>query len=447
MSLHARAAFDLWHDLMGGHVSAIYRQSTYYPPLFHMVAAPLAVFGGQPDSFAVANWLFLFLTMWAVWLIGRRLWGDPAGLTAAILVPACVYIAWMCLQPMTDLCLTACVCWTLWALIRAPDFAGRRAHFVGILIGLGMLAKWTYPFFTAVPILICLVRDYRSASRPLFFRRILIMALWALALAGPWYIRSLPHVVRSIGPQLGGAVAAAEGDPALLSAASFARYFLDLGRLYFQVPLVCFIAAGGLFLIVKWRGLSANRASWSVLLGSIFSGWAILTLIANKDPRYIMPVVPVIIVTAAGFANRKSAVAVAVALTFAMTGWNLFMFHPPLRRSTGVEEIADWLASRRGDRHVRAVVIPNEWTSNRAALDYALHRRDAKSRARRLGPSGSIASGEFVITLNPPNPNTGISPREVEMTRAIGQEPAWVVLHSFARHDGKLIEIRQKPEA
>ncbi len=28
--------------------------------------------------------------------------GDPAGLTAAILVPACVYIAWMCLQPMTD---------------------------------------------------------------------------------------------------------------------------------------------------------------------------------------------------------------------------------------------------------------------------------------------------------------------------------------------------------
>jgi hypothetical protein len=79
MSLHARAAFDLWHDLMGGPVSALYRQSTYYPPLFHMVAAPLAVFGGQPDSFAVANWLFLYLTMWAVRLIGPRLWAYPAG--------------------------------------------------------------------------------------------------------------------------------------------------------------------------------------------------------------------------------------------------------------------------------------------------------------------------------------------------------------------------------
>lgn len=445
MSIHARIAFDTWHDLTRGHFLAIYRQSTYYPPLFHVAAAPIAVFGGHPDSFAVANWLFLLSTMWAAWLIGRQLFGEYAGLTAGILVPACIYIAWLCVQPMTDLCLTACVCWTMWALIRTPSLEGKQAHLVGILIGLGMLAKWTYPFFSAVPIFIYMIRSYRATSRQAFFRRLVIVLAWAIAIAGLWYIRALPDFVKKLGPQLSGEVAATEGDPSVLSIASLTQYFVYLGKFYFHVPLALFVIAGLIYPAAKRRVFS-SKPNMVILFSSIASGLFILTLIANKDPRYMMPIVPLIIVVSAGVMNRKSAVAAAIALTFVMTGWNLFIYHRPMRASTGVEEIADWLIWQRSEKkHVQAVVIPNEWTLNSSALNYALHRRDSKSGARRIGKNDSIRA-DYVITLNPPNRNTGISPREQEATLAIAQNAGWTIRKTFKRHDGKIIEVRVRNE-
>ncbi|MEN6626244.1 MAG: glycosyltransferase family 39 protein [Candidatus Sumerlaeia bacterium] len=453
MAVHTGLAHEFWDNLLKLHVLGFYRLSMYYPPLFHVVAAPLTVFGGNPDVYCAANWVFLLLTMAAVWLIGVELWGDFRALVAAVLVPACVNIAWMCIQPMTDLSLTAMVAWTVWALLRTPRLEdGRQAHVLGILVGLGMLAKWTCPFFTLVPIAIYLVENFRASRKPAFYRRVLIVAAWAALIAGPWYVRALPEFVRKLGPQLGGAVAAAEGDPAVMSIDSWTRYAVDLFRLYLRWPLTIFAAAGVAVPVAQKRFGFIRDRNMLIVIAAAASGWLFMTLVANKDPRYIMPAVPLIVVAAAGWLSilgkhARLCVAAAVLATFAMTGWNLFVFHGPARGDTCVESVADWLAAQRAGRkgRVKAVVVPNQWTLNAAALQYTLRLRDPDGEAKGVSRfrDGNIPADRFVITLNPPGPNTGVSPREQEITATIDARPEWVVVKTFTRFDGKKIEIRR----
>ncbi len=134
-----------------------------------------------------------------------------------------------------------------------------------------MLAKWTYPFFTAVP-------DFNKSRsglpvrvRPLFFAGF-IMAPLGTALAGRG-ISAAAACRQEIGPQHGGRSRRGRGRPGPLSAASFARYFLISAGSIFRCPWCVSLRPADCFLIVKRRGLSAN-AQAGPSLGLDLSGCA-----------------------------------------------------------------------------------------------------------------------------------------------------------------------------
>lgn len=466
MSGHAKDALDVWADLVHGHLGHIYRISNYYPPLFHILAAPCSLISTHPDVYCLANWLVLLALMLAVWLTGRELSGDAAGLGAALIVPAYGYITWMCRMPMLDLTLTATVAWTLWLLVRDKPLAARgQAHALGILIGLGLLAKWPYVFFTTLPIAFYLWRFLRDAVKSpggLRSRNVWLplgwLAFWPLLLAGPWYVRAIPVILGKIPKQLGGEVARIEGDPSVFSVDSLTAYARQLEQFYFRLPLLILFVAGLalLFRLSQKRSLDRHAVyGWSVLGLSLVSGYVFLTLIANKDPRYIMPLVPVLAVASTHWIGRlvprarTLAIALLGLLSLGMVSWNLFVFARPNPCDMKIETVAQWIVDQKlQDKKAAAVlVVPNDWQLNAAALNFALYRRDCHFFARMTNKPLNrkmLKEFEYVLLIDPPAADTGVAPCVRRNTAYFRPQKEWRICKTFTRGDGKTLQLLRR---
>lgn len=462
MSTHAKLSLQIAQSLLKGKIFSCYSLSNYYPPLFHLGAAPLAIFSTHPDVFCAANWLWLLVAMWITWLIGRRLVGNQAGLAAALLIPAYTYISWMCRMPMVDLALTATVALTLWILIRDANLESNgQGRALGVAITLGLLAKWPYLFFVTVPIGYALrnhfVRFPGERRSKVFWLPIGHIACWPLILAGPWYVRGIPRILASLGTQLGGATALKEGDPSVLSLQSLTMYARHLGTFYLTIPLLMLFLAGLgwlIFTTVRNRPsfTPAQARGWRILALALGSGFVILTLIANKDERYIMPVVPILAVISIGWIGglapkfQRILVMLIALLSFATVSWNLFVHARPDGRDMKLEAAAQWIVEHKprekGD--LKVLVIPNQWALNAAALDYALYRRDhhlSAQRAKGRLDARACRPYQVLLILDPPHPESGIAPDGAFNTEAVKRLPNWQPCATFTRADQAMIVL------
>lgn len=495
MSIHARCAFRYWEELKGGGLLQFYRLSNYYPPLFHILAAPLTPFSSHPDVYCIANWLALLATMWATWRLGRELAGDEAGLAAGMLIPGFLSITWLCCQPMVDITLTATVAATLWLLVREGNLAysairnpqsaisnlqyaieaerqggrGRprsQAHALGLAIALGMLAKWPYAFFTTVPIALYLIKELLAARRvgamDAYWRGFGWVCLWPLLLAAPWYVISLPSLVGKVGHQLVD-IPADFGLPPLWSLTNLSYYAGILEQEYLRAPLTALLALGAALLWVRARRARASAPSpqrawgWTVLGVAIVSGYGIMTMISNKTPRYVMPLTPALAVVATHWVGllktrraRACAVAAVAALALGMAAWGLFGLYPPDRRDWGVEQVAERIVERGAKgRRIAVLVIPNEWQLNATALDFALYRRDRRYGATlaktRLGEK-DLDKYRYVVLTEPAGENSFVSRVQVENTQLAARAAGWEACERVKRSDGRTIVVLKKKE-
>lgn len=460
MSLHARAALEAWQALTHARPGDLYRLSSYYPPLFHWLAAPFSLISTHPDAYCAANLLVLLAAMVGVWLAGRALTGQgAAALGAACLLPGFALVSRLTLQPMLDLTLMVTVAWTLWLLVRGVSLCERKqAHALGLAIALGLLAKWPYLFFTALPLLGWLAGEARRARAEgrlrVFWSGLGWLAFWPLLLAGPWYVRAVPVILSKAGAQLGGQVASIEGDPAVLSLGSLFFYPRVLLRDYLRWPLAGLLLAGaGALGLWRWKtgGYAlGNRRGWGLLALHLASGLALLTLIANKDPRYAMPLVPALALLAAHWIGwlrgkaQKTAVASLVLLGAGLTAYNLFVLAPPNPADMKIEAVAEWLLAHKpaGRAGAQVLVIPNDWSCNSTALGYALYRRDRASAARPARGTlrrKMFQENQFILLCEPSGPNTGVAPRVRENTAQVRANRGWHEVARWRRGDGKTL--------
>lgn len=454
---HARHAFDIWRGWKKGDILRPFRVSDYYPPLFHTLAAPVSAVSTHPDAYAAANWFFLLALMAAVYRIVRPIQGPWPAAAAACLAAAWPPLGAMCHAPLIDLALTATVAWTLSVLVAdAPLRCRGAAHALGLGIALGMLAKWSYVFFAAVPLAVHLVRAWRNATAPRLShmaRPMLWVVFWPLVLAGPWYWRGIPGILGRLAPQLGGAVARAEGDPAVVSLAGLFAYARILWTDYLTWPLALSLAAGIASLTIgraKPQDRRRHRYGWLVLLLSLVSGYAALTLIANKDPRYILPAVPALSALGAAWVGRlattrrpMAALAIAV-LSFAMASWGLFAWRPPSRMDMRTEDMAQWIVEHAGEEKCRVLVVPNRWDLNRAALRFALWRRDRDcfaDHADRPLKEEDLRKYRYFIVTEPVDSPSSLAPYVAANAAIVQNTPDLVEAARFDRPDGQSLRI------
>src|SRR5712691_8312475 len=291
-SLVYKDAFSLSHPLRF--------LDTYvrYPPLVYWVTGVFyAVFGINLCVAILSNIVFLAILIFATYGLGKLLWNRQAGLLAALVVVTTPMFVTQFREYMLDAPLSAMVALGLYLLVKSDHFSDRRTSLLlGVACGLGLLTKWVFAFFLALPVIVAvgtaLARSRRERSTSRVFNMV-AAGLLTIAVSAVWYLPNLGRFRNDIGfstnlsPQV-------QGSPPLNSLSSWLWYFWNLvnNNLYL-IPFLFFVV-GIVFVLRKDDSASRNTP----LILSMVGGYLALTLISLKDPRYTMPLLPSVAVVA-----------------------------------------------------------------------------------------------------------------------------------------------------
>lgn len=293
------------------------------PPLASLVnGSVMAIGGDSPDqaSWALAVWQALLLVVVAAW--GRQLLGRGFGLLCATLLLLVPALAHLRVDFTLDLPLAATTTLALWLLGRwqAPAPAGGRwgqLLAAALAVAAALLVKQSALLLLVGPALWC---GLGGLCRPRRRLQVVVAVAVVLALLLPWlqhnWITTLGGTNRAVVES-----AAAEGDPPVLSWASFSWYLrrlpAQMGLVILPVlPVTAALAGRGWKERERQRGLGLARAgrwnhgvrktlqqvpwpgagAWAWLIGCGLSGWLFTTLSPNKDARYITPVLPLLLI-------------------------------------------------------------------------------------------------------------------------------------------------------
>lgn len=258
--------------------------SSYYPPLYYLQeAAVLKLFGDTRFLTPLANLLGLFLTSFCTFRIALRCFSPLAAACAGLLPCLFPLAAWTSREALLDVPLAGFVALAL-LLVLKSDFFQRKGTTLafGLVAGLGVLTKWTFALFLLVPSLYFLARPARRRAAV----NLLDASFLALPLGFIWYLPNLQRLWQN----LQGTLQASrwERDPAAASLLGWIYYPRCLAGYYLFLPLTALFAFSLYWSLRGWRRLDpVLRFLWVTLAAAIL----LLTLLATKDPRYILPAV------------------------------------------------------------------------------------------------------------------------------------------------------------
>ena len=300
---HISAAYDYYGLLarldLRGFARELFAAPHYYAPMVHLTSAIVFLaFGASRVTGIAVNLISLACLMWAMSYMARALYGyarndrdstaspPQLGLTVLpALVCACYHFnAWLMHDAFLDFPLVATVAVSFALLIRAGDFKDRRAALLfGISVGIGLLVKQTFAFFFVLP-------AFYVALRVLFGRDRRAIANLALAgaagvvIAAVWYAPHFRDVIAVYDQNRHAAID--EGEAPLYSFESNFFYVHALISMQMQLPLGLLFLGGVLYSLVRCRKESVLLYLW------LISGIGVFALVANKDVRYTVPVLP-----------------------------------------------------------------------------------------------------------------------------------------------------------
>ena len=300
---HLKYAYDYYrllaHADFGGFAREFLITRHYYAPFVHLVsAAVFLVLGASRLTGIGVNLLSLAALLWAVASMSRHLYGSPesaeVNITSAppfalIVLPALIaacyhFSAWLLHDAFLDFPLIAIVAVSFALLIRADDFRVRRdAIAFAIAAGIGMLVKQTFAFFFVLPAIYAVIRVLRTRDRRAILDLVLAVTVLIL-IAGVWYGPHFADVIAIYRENQRAAVN--ENEAPLFTFDSNFFYVHALISMQMQLPLAVVFVAGLVYSLVRCRRQSLMLYLW------LLSGIAGFALVANKDVRYTVPVLP-----------------------------------------------------------------------------------------------------------------------------------------------------------
>ena len=418
----ANPAADRFGEIMGA--------SAFYPPLAICTAGALYfAFPVTTLTPQAVMLLFLGVAMFSVYGIGRTVADPTTGLLAAFFLGTAPFVVYSLLNFQLDLPLMAMVALALYALILTERFSrpGWTAA-LGLVWGLGLLTKPTFPVYALAPLLWTVGQAAWSGRRWRRFVGLGLAGAIAVVVALPWYssrLLGLPlqFMNRSF------KFAEQEGHAPTLSSVALLFYPTNFPTHFGFLAALCFV--GGLWALRRFR---EHRA---VLWIAALAPFVLITLIRNKNPRYSLPALAAAAVVAALGARalpllvRRVAVGacvVAAALQVSMTAFGLpalppvpgqtipyVIAYPPSRADWQHARILEDISRESGGRPVRVSVVPNydffsvsnfRYEAKRRGLPFTMLRAwnaipfgvdFAIVKSGNLGPDFSIAKARRIM--------------------------------------------------
>ena len=334
-SIHLNLTLD-YLELIRSHPPNLLIQlldiSSYYPPLYHLLVVPFhIIFGISEDNFIFVNIIFMVILLFSVWQIGKKVYSDNFGLISASILSAYPIIQWSFHRPLLDLPITAMVMFTIYIYLITEEFSNRKySVLLGIVIGLSMLIKWSYVFFISVPMTIYFIKllkdKFSGISKEQKLLNFCSVIIIATVIMAPWYLRHCIQLLIKFNANMKGAILS-EKDPNIFSISSFIyyiRFLLPQLNIWF---LGLFIV-GTVIFFYKWNKSNIELLIW------LFSGYISITLVANKDIRFSMPLLPLVSLISTYFLifirninHKKSVIKVLVFTTLLIFFINNFFFY------------------------------------------------------------------------------------------------------------------------
>jgi 4-amino-4-deoxy-L-arabinose transferase-like glycosyltransferase len=301
MALHQMYALNYVPGFQTVQGLRIWEFSGNYPPFVHLlIASAFRIFHPGTHIASLANVPATFLLFWALFELGIYFTSAAAARWACILMLLTPYLIWMSRETILDYWLSAWVA-TAWVmLIRTDGFQSRSwSRFFGLVCALGLLTKWLFAGFLAIPFLVVSIRHriWKDSERLVNAAQSLMIAA---AIAGLWYAPNLAQLIRYF--RQNAQIGALEGEPPVFSFQSLI-YYVRLLEGYQLYALLFLLLAGGLAFVIS-RSVLRDPALWVALVAG---GWFAMTLLRTKDPRFTMPLLaPLLLIPAAWLASWSS---------------------------------------------------------------------------------------------------------------------------------------------
>ncbi|MDG1480599.1 MAG: hypothetical protein P8R54_13465 [Myxococcota bacterium] len=295
-------------DAMGHLISQVVPQ----PPVGHLVAGLGYGLGLTDAAPLFAGWLALC----GVW------WGMGRLSKGAVLAPV---LAWLMLvaSPMTwsavehlewDLLCAGWLAVSLGAL-AASDGLTKRPALVGALAGLGALVKYSLVLFYVLPAIVVVVGALRAGNR----REAVRYVLGGLAPLLIW----MPLVADSFMPYLSASLASPEQPMDSASAVPSLVERLRWSHLsYYPAVLKDAVGWPGMVLCLA-APLAARQRRGRLALLAVVGGFVALSLIGRREPRYLLPLLPPLLLCASVGLRMLRGWPVWMLLMVCAGGWQL----------------------------------------------------------------------------------------------------------------------------
>ena len=296
MANHANWSLGVLRDFQHNGVAALFtlpQDSGSYPPLYYLVTAIFyAVFGSTIDAAQLANLPAIVLLGLATYGIARHLMGPGAAVLAAMIANFIPLMLWLSRETMLEYWLTAMVALSMWAFLKTKEFSNPKWTLAfGLCCGLGMLTKWTFVIFVALPAI------WAARKRP--GNAVKGFAI-AAVVASYWYIPqfyTMPQFWRQ-----NAAAATFERDPSAIPQSMLFYVRAFEGSVLF-LPLFVLTAAGIVLVFLNWRN---SFPKWTPLALSLIGSICGLMLLPSTDPRYAVGVLPAMAVFAAAPLEKRT---------------------------------------------------------------------------------------------------------------------------------------------
>jgi 4-amino-4-deoxy-L-arabinose transferase-like glycosyltransferase len=287
---HLYNAF-LFHDqLASGDVTGPFAYRSVYPPLTSFVGGLAIFFGGRnPATPVVAqNLIYASLLAFGCYRVAQLSYGALAGLLAVVFALGSPLIAEQFHVFMLDPPQAALVAIAIWLILVSDRF--RRvdvAAAAGLVTGLGIVTKQTFPLYLAGLVAVVLLRGggWRNV------RGIAAFAGVALLAAAPWFLAHAGELADIADNATANGTVPPLARPSVASLENVEWYGWALANATLFLPLLLFAAVG-----VVWAVVDVVRRDrpfgWTPeLLGGLAVAWIAITVMPHHDLRYTIPLI------------------------------------------------------------------------------------------------------------------------------------------------------------
>ena len=284
-------------------IKLIIIEGGFRPPLVGLMATPFyTIFGKSPDVAILSHLsIFLFILLFSIYGIGKKLFNKKVGLLSAFIVSMCPYILIQYRSEFrVDFSLMAMVALCVYTLLNTDYFSSRKRSVIfGITFGLGMLTKITFPFYVLIPSIFILIYGIKNkkVENIILIKNLLSSVAITISIASIWYIANIQYFFNYYIERR--AYAILEGAPnwwTLEGALFYAKSFLEIIG-----PVLSFLLV--LAIIYKIIKINENKTKSNFLIICTIIGIYLLVtiLIPAKSPQYIFPIVTFLILIISDF--------------------------------------------------------------------------------------------------------------------------------------------------